>query len=128
MKKEIFKKKEFGQKKTLRSLRSKLHPRHFTGMSPKMGWIVSVFLGTDWAAGPRGEKPIGSFSITSDGFVQIGNMFIGGKKDFERNLITLLHAAKLNMQEATLFSQLYADKVQDWSIGCPGRGQLLVRI
>ena len=89
-----------------------------------MAFIVSCIIGANWAKGPRGETPNQSFSITSDGFVTSGNMFIGNKNDFVNNIRILLDVSGLTSMERALFEQLYAEKVQDWSTGYPGKGEL----
>jgi hypothetical protein len=92
---------------TLRELKDLLHPRRFTEMSPKMAFIVGAIIGEDWAKGPRGETSPGShFSITSDGFVICGNMFIGAVDEFDKNLEQLEQAAKLNEEQRILFACL----------------------
>jgi hypothetical protein len=111
-------------KNLLEALKEKLHPQRFTAMSPKMAWIISCILGTDWATGPRGEPPTQSFSITSDGFVTSASIFIGDKDEFRMNIHNLLNAADLNPKERAAFRKLYAAKVQDWSTGFPGKGDL----
>lgn len=100
---------------TLRELKDRLHPRRFPGMSPKMAFIVGAIIGEDWANGPRGETSPGShFSITSDGGVICGNMFIGAASDFEDNLMRLEQAAKLNEEQRILFAKLKEVVVTDW--------------
>lgn len=100
---------------TLRELKDRLHPRRFPGMSPKMAFIVGAIIGEDWAKGPRGETSPGShFSITSDGFVVCGSMFIGDVEDFNGNLERLEQAAKLNEEQRILFAKRKAAVVTDW--------------
>lgn len=102
---------------TLRELKDRLHPRHFPGMSPKMAFIVGAFLGEDWAKGPRGESSLNArFSITSDGFVICGNMFLGDASDFEGNLERLEQSADFNEEQRILFAHLKRDKIKDWRI------------
>ena len=91
------------------SLIAKLHPARFPGMSPKMAAIVASFLGQDWVS-PR----LGSFSITSDGFVMSGRHFLGSAEDFESNIARLLAVAELNLEEMQLWGALYAARVDDW--------------
>lgn len=100
---------------TLNELKSRLHPSRFTDMSPKMAFIVGAILGEDWASGPRGEQASTThFSVTSDGYVVAGNMFIGSADDFDDNLERLEQAAKLNEEQRKLFARLKALHVTDW--------------
>jgi hypothetical protein len=97
----------------LESLTAKLHPRHFTAMSPKMASIVSYLLGQEWA-----NPQINGLMVTSDGFVlaqvkgDLGfNHIIGYESDLKGNWTGLLYSADLGQDECTLAEKLYADKV-----------------
>ena len=102
-------------KLTFAELKDRLHPRRYPGMSAKMAFIIGAILNEDWAAGPRGEKSIGThFCITSDGFVTSGNMFIGGVEEFEDNILRLLQAAKCNEEQLKLFDALKMSVITDY--------------
>lgn len=109
---------------TLQNLITKLHPKRYSNMSAKMAWILSCILGTDWAKGPRGEAPTRHFSITSDGHVVSGDMYIGDKTDFISNITRLLEVADLDEDERAAFLELYSIRVTDWSKGFASRGEL----
>lgn len=97
----------------------KLHPRRFTGMSPRMAFLVGGILGQRWATCPRHRTSSGNLSITSDGYLLAceGNCFIGSVEDWERNLTELLQVADLTTEERAEWEALYASKVTDWRAG-----------
>lgn len=99
---------------TLRELKDRLHPSRFSGMSAKMAFIVGAILGENWASGPRGEQSKGTtFSITSDGHVIAGGMYIGVAEEFNDNLERLEQAAKLNEEQRKMFALLRAAHTHD---------------
>lgn len=95
----------------LEGLRAKLHPRVFPNCSPMMHYIMSTIVRADWVRAPRG---VGHFSITSDGFVVDGGVFLGSAADFQRNIQGYVEAAGLAPAERDLFSRLYSQAVTDW--------------
>lgn len=101
--------------KLIDNLQKKLHPSRFSNMSPKMAWIISAIIGTDWSKGPRGESPHGAhFSITSDGHIISGNMYLGDANEFKENIDNLIKCAELSTQEQQAFDLLFKNKITDW--------------
>ena len=81
-------------------------------MSPKMAAIVASILGEKWT-----DPPMGSISITSDGYAISGDCFIGSADDLMRNVQNLIIAAELTSEEKKEFWALYNGKVTDWRTG-----------
>ena len=93
---------------TLDSLKAKCREVQTSG---QMMFCVCQVLGTDWVTCDHAG---GGMSITSDGFVVSGSLFIGSADDLERNLRGFLNAAEVNEDERTLFGAMYSQKVHDW--------------
>jgi hypothetical protein len=98
---------------TLQSLKRKLHPSRYTGMSGKMAAIVAYIVGDVWT-----DPYIVGIIVTSDGGVlarqadDIGyNNWIGSEEDLTRNWLRLLEAAGLTQEEMRLADEMYAMKV-----------------
>ena len=94
-----------------RELKEQLHPHRITGASDQMYFIISTILGAGWVEHPRAY---GGFSITSDGFVTSGGLFLGGVDDFERNVKGYVAAAELPKHIENRFWDRYARIVSDW--------------
>lgn len=90
--------------------------------SDRMGWIVSTVLGQDWVTHPRAS---GGFSITSDGFVVSGGLFVGSLEDFQGNILGFLTAAGVTAAEFELFRGLYSLRVSTWQPGHYGDPAIL---
>lgn len=88
---------------------TKLHPRRFPGMSPKMAAIVAYVLGKEWTT-----PSIAWLSVTSDGLVMSDSHFIGHAGDLDRNVVNLLAVAGLTAEERAEWDRLYRLKVDDW--------------
>jgi len=98
------------------TLRDKLHPGRFPGMSGRMAAIVGYLLGKEWTA-PR----IAELVVTSDGHVLARhdgdcgcNDYLGLAADLERNWLALLDAARLTDDERAKADQLYRRAVADY--------------
>jgi hypothetical protein len=91
------------------SLSDKLRPDRFTQMSGRMAAIVAYILGESWT-----EPAIRALSVTSDGFVTTDEEFLGEAADLDRNLLNLLIAADLTVDERAAFERLYRKRVDDW--------------
>ena len=101
------------QQTLIAKLAKKLHPRKLN-VSPQFGFIIGAILGQAWVTGPRGERSESAhFSITSDGFLLSGGMFIGSMEDCEENMRRIV-APLLNDQEKELFNALYLGRFTDW--------------
>lgn len=94
------------------TMKAKLHPRRYPGMSPKMAAIVGAILGEKYTTPALVE-----LVITSDGFLlgreegDIGyNEMLGSKTDLYRNWANLLDVAGLTdeerMEAIGLFNQV----------------------
>ena len=94
---------------SLESLKEKLNPRRFSGMSGRMGAILGYILGEAYT-----EPQIHALSITSDGFLVSGQYFLGDAKDLEDNVTCLLDCADLTAAEKKEFRTVMKQKVQDW--------------
>jgi len=91
------------------TLAEKLRPDRFTEMSGKMAAIVGYILGESWT-----EPHISALSVTSDGFVTTESEFLGEAADLDRNILNLLVAADLSVEERAEFERLYRERVDDW--------------
>ena len=103
---------------------NKLHPSKVpskvTGFSPQMYLIVSSILGQSWSVGLSNQdslRPGRGFSITSDGFVTSGRLFLGSVAQFVVDIRLYLDAAKLSQADRIAFWALYDDIVSDWRPG-----------
>jgi hypothetical protein len=52
--------------------------------------------------------------VTSDGFVLTDAEFFGEAADLDRNLLNLLVAAEVTLEERADFERLYRERVDDW--------------
>jgi hypothetical protein len=103
----------WGLPSPLETLTDKLHPSHFTAMSPKMGSIVAYILGQEWVT-----PQVNALMVTSDGFVMAQvkgdmgyNHFIGEESGLINNWRQLLNAAGLGDEERAMAEKLYDEKV-----------------
>ena len=94
--------------KTLATMRAKLAR---VRASDKMEWIISSIDGSGRVMCAQGG---GGFSITSDGHVLSGDLFLGSVVDFERNIRGFASAAKLDDDELALFATMYSEITYDW--------------
>jgi hypothetical protein len=99
---------------TLVSLKKKLNPSRFAGMSPKMAAIVGYIIGEKYT-----HPYIESMVSTSDGAIlaretcDFGyNVFIGSTRDLWRNWSNLCAVAELNFEELELARLLYLKKIK----------------
>jgi len=74
-------------------------------------FCISLILGVDWVTHPRA---MGGLSITSDGFVVSGGLFIGSADELVRNLAGASEAVGLNEAEKEAFRDLFYNTVTDW--------------
>jgi len=95
------------------NLLKKLHPNRITGASDKMYYIISSIIGADWVTSDRG---LGSFSVTSDGFVIDCGLFLGSYDDFKRNVRGYIAVAELTEKELAYFWTLYDMRVHDFRL------------
>jgi len=96
-----------------KTLIEKLSPTKLR-LSPKMRWIIDSVTAQDYGSrGPRGEAP-GHLSITSDGYVLHGNMFIGAFQDMLENFKGVLDTIEATPAERSAFSQLVKFNTTDW--------------
>lgn len=93
-----------------------------TNYSPKMAALLGAVIGHDFGVRDGQGNQVTSLSITADGFV-IGHTpdpdsspFIGSADDLDRNLALVLADAKLNADEAALYTTLLFQNVKDWRI------------
>ena len=93
---------------TKESLIAKLHPRRITGSSDQVYYIMSSILGQNWVTHDRG---MGSFSVTSDGFVVDCGLFFGDVGEFRRNVTGYVEVADLTASEMVLFWGMYDNRV-----------------
>lgn len=95
------------------SILNKISPRSLK-LSPKMRFILDCVTGQDYGArGLRGESPM-PLSITSDGFIIVGSMFIGEASDLERNVEGVLKTVEATKAEREAFNLMYKKHVTDW--------------
>ena len=95
------------------TLKAKLNPARFNGMSGKMAALVGVVLGEEFT-----EPAIAQLVVTSDNCVlarhkgDIGaNEFVGGYGQFEDNFRRLVNVADLTEEETAEFKRLYEARV-----------------
>lgn len=95
------------------TLKAKLNPERFKGMSGKMAALVGAVLGEEFTT-----PSIAELNITSDHCVLAraagdsgANEFIGAYADFEGNFRRLVGIAELSDDEMTEFKRLYAQNV-----------------
>ncbi len=79
-------------------------------------FCISTILGTDWVTSPRAA---GGLSITSDGFVVSGGLFVGSADDLVRNLVNVCDLLELTEDERDLLYELYRSRVTDWRMTRP---------
>lgn len=94
---------------TKQDLLTKLNPRRFTAMSPRMSAIVGCILGEKFTV-----PSLAALTVTSDGMVlgmadgDIGfNVFIDRKSELDRNWNNLLDVAGLTEFERKMADGLY---------------------
>jgi hypothetical protein len=97
------------------SLISKLSPSQIR-LSPKMRWIIDSLTGQDHGArGPRGEAPA-HLSVTSDGYVQSGSMFLGDVGELSVNVEGVLQTISVTPEERKVFDTLRRQNLTDWRL------------
>jgi hypothetical protein len=92
-----------------RTLATKLHPKNFTEMSPRMAAIVAYIVGESWT-----EPNIKWLSITTDGCIVSERHYLGQGYDLDKNIDALIQVADLSKEEEAYFRGLMADKIDDW--------------
>jgi len=98
---------------SITSLIAKLSPGQIR-LSPKMRWIIDSLTGQDYGArGPRGEMPA-HLSITSDGYVQSGSMFLGDAGELSVNVEGVLQTIGVKPEERKAFDTLRRKNLTDW--------------
>lgn len=105
----------------LEQLIKKMNPRQVAA-SAQLHYIISSILGQNWVTAPRAS---GGFTISSDGFVTSGGVFLGeAVEDFERPVLAYIQAAGLTPEEVAFFGERYSQVVLDYRTnpaGSPGR-------
>ena len=100
------------------TLKEKLHPERFQGMSGKMAAIVGYILDEGYT-----NPAINELIVTSDGFVlaehvgDVGaNEFMGEESDLLRNWNNLLDAAGLTPEERTEAEAAYQSHIHSFKV------------
>ena len=95
------------------TLKAKLDPSRFNGMSAKMAALVGAVLGEEFTS-----PCIAELNITSDNCVLArhdgdngANEFIGSYAEFEGNFRRLVDVARLSEDEMAEFKRLYTKNV-----------------
>lgn len=101
------------------SLKTKLHPRRFKGISGKMSAIVGYILGEAYT-----DPSITEMAVTSDGFVlaqtsnDVGmNDMVGSELDLQNNWKRLCETAGLDNKEMIEANHLFKSKITNYSTG-----------
>jgi hypothetical protein len=91
------------------SMKAKLNPGRFQGISAQMAAVIGYVVGEDYT-----QPPIRSLHVTSDGFVLVngGRVFLGAESDLRHNWENLLKVANLDRDELMLAKALYKSKVK----------------
>jgi hypothetical protein len=98
-----------------KQLLEKLHPLKVKGYSNKMYFIISRIMDTTWVTHPDAWGPL---TVTSDGFVQCGSLFIGTADELQNNLSKYTADAGLTIEEQDRFDIVCKENIADWRKYC----------